>query len=65
MTEQEITEWKKKIDAMSREDMCRLRRFAPVGHPVFDLRLPLNDYFKARFDSLGGMSPEISKRIGW
>jgi len=65
MTEKQINEWKKKIDSMSREEMARLWRFAPVGHPVFDGTLPLYDYFKKRFNELGGMNAEISKKIGW
>lgn len=65
MSEQAIKQWKRKIDAMSHEEMARLWRTAPVGHPIFDNTLPLFKYFKDRFDSLGGMTPAISKRIGW
>lgn len=65
MTEQEIKQWKNKIDNMSHEEMASLWRFAPIGHPVFRNDLPLFEYFKARFDSLGGMTPTVSKRIGW
>ncbi|KKM85998.1 hypothetical protein LCGC14_1283510, partial [marine sediment metagenome] len=32
---------------------------------IFRNDLPLWEYFKARFDELGGMTPAISKRIGW
>jgi len=64
MNENEIEKWKKNINEMSREDMCRLWRFASAGHPIFDRTLPLFDIFKAKFDELGGFSPEISKRIG-
>lgn len=64
MTEQELARWKQWIDDLSREDMARLQRFAPAGHPVFRSDLPLYEYFQARFKRLGGMSPEISKRIG-
>lgn len=65
MNETDIKKWKKQIDDMSRIEMARLYRFAPSGHPVFDSTLPLSDYFNARFQKLGGMSPEISKAIGW
>lgn len=65
MTEQEIQEWKDKIDNMSHAEMARLWRFAPIGHPVFSVELPLFEYFKERFISLGGMTPQISKEIGW
>lgn len=65
MTEQEIQGWKNKIDAMSQIEMASLLRFAPAGHPVFRSDLPLYDYFQGRFNALGGMTPEISKKIGW
>lgn len=53
------------INAMSQSEMCQLWRFAPSGHPYFDSELPYYDIFKARFDSLGGFTPAISKAIGW
>jgi len=62
MNEQDVANWKKRIDNMTQEDMARLWRFAPAGHVVFDSQLPLYDYFKARFK---GFTPEISKQIGW
>lgn len=64
MTEQEIIEWKERIDEMSHIAMAILWRFAPAGHPVFDSTLPLFRYFDERFKKLGGMTPKISKRIG-
>ena len=64
LTDDQVAEWKRKIDAMSREAMCQLWRFAPAGHPVFRSDLPLFGYFDARFDKLGRFSPAISKRIG-
>lgn len=60
-----IEEWEKKIDNMSHEELARLRRFAPSGHPVFNTDYPLYEYFEKRFNELGGMTPEISKKIGW
>ena len=60
MTDEEIASAKAHIDTMTQEDMARLWRFAPAGHPYFDRRLPLVDYFKARFS---GFTPQISKRI--
>ena len=65
MEEKEIKRWEEEIAKMSQEDMCRLQRFAPSGHPVFDSRLPLYEVFKKRFDELGGFTPSISKKIGW
>jgi hypothetical protein len=65
MTQVEIDHWIKQIEAMSREEMGRLWRFASTGHPVFDPRLPLYAIFEKRFKELGGMTLVISKRIGW
>ncbi|KKN73577.1 hypothetical protein LCGC14_0398930 [marine sediment metagenome] len=64
MQEAEIQEWKKRIDVMSHEEMARLWRFAPSGHPVFKRDLPLFDYFDERFKKFGRFTPDISKKIG-
>ena len=53
------------INNMSHAEMARLWRFAPGGHIYFHTALPFYDVFKKRFDSFGGMTPEISKLIGW
>jgi len=53
------------INKMSREEMCRLYRNAPSGHPYFDQSLPYWAVFEKRFKELGGFSPAISKKIGW
>ena len=54
-----------KINSMSREEMCRLWRFTPPGHPWFVSGSPQCEAFEKRFKELGGFSPEISKRLGW
>jgi len=54
-----------KINKMSHEEMCRLWRFAPSGHPYFDTSLPYFKIFEKRYLKLGGMTPQISKSIGW
>lgn len=55
-----------KINKMSHEEMARLYRNAPPGHPYFDTTLPYNKVFDKRlFGELGGMTPELSKSIGW
>ncbi len=56
-------EMKARIDAMSRYEMAAKWRFAPVGDPLF--QGAAGDYFSARFKALGGMSPSISKSLGW
>ena len=53
------------IDKLSHEEMAKLWRFAEVGHPYFDRRNELSDYFASRFQKLGGMTLEVSKKIGW
>lgn len=65
MTAEQIQQHKNKIDQMTHEEMARLFRFAPSGHPYFDTTSPLCGYFRDRFEELGGMTPEMSKRIGW
>lgn len=65
MTEQEIQQWKDKIDKMSHLELANLWRFAPAGHPTCRTDLPIYEYFKNRFAKLGGMTPEISKELGW
>jgi hypothetical protein len=56
-------ETKAEIDKLSQYDMAYLWRFARPGHPW--LSGEAGDYFAQRFADLGGMSPEISKRLGW
>lgn len=53
-----------RINAMSREEMCRLWRNAPAGHPYLNSTMPYYNVFKKRFDELGGFNSTISKRIG-
>jgi hypothetical protein len=65
LTESEIEQWKQKIDEMTQMECAELQRFAPSGHPVFRSDSPLYEYFQAHFKSLGGMTPEISKAIGY
>ena len=65
MTKAELAEWKEKIDKMSQVEMARLWRFAEAGHPIFNSTFPLFGYFEKRFKELGGMTPAVSKHIGW
>jgi hypothetical protein len=61
LSKAKIARWKKKIDAMSQEDMARLWRFSEAGHPIFIAGSELFAYFTEKFK---GFTPEISKRIG-
>ena len=63
MDDEKVEEWKRKIDGLSQTEMASLWRYAPVGHIYFDKSLPLNAYFKKRFEELGGFTTEVSKAI--
>lgn len=54
---------KKLIDGMSQYQMAYKIRFSPAGDPL--MCGDLGDYFMRRFKELGGMTPEISKQLGW
>lgn len=56
-------EQKRYIDSLSQEDLCRKWRFAKVGDPLF--LDECGEYFKRRLQEKGGMTAEISKRIGF
>lgn len=62
-TDEQIKDWEQRIEAMDHEEMCRLWRFADTGCPAFFP--PLWERFKHRYDAFGGMTVEMSKRIGW
>jgi len=65
MTPEQIEIEKTKIDEMSHCQMAFLWRHAQSGHPYFDQREPISEYFLDKFRSLGGMTPHISKAVGW
>ncbi len=54
-----------KINSMTYTEMAYAYRFYPSGHGFFDRKLPYRDIFMKRFVELGGMTPKISKLIGW
>lgn len=56
-----------KIDQMSHMEMAVLSRFASSGSKYFNtIECPeLAAYFAERFKALGGMTPTLSKKIGW
>lgn len=62
MDDQEILRWKNRLDAMDQKALASLQRFAPTGHPVFVTGSELYAYFRVLFK---GMTPELSKAIGW
>jgi len=54
-----------KIEAMTHREMAAIWRFAKIGESPYFYDAELYTAFKARFDLLGGMTPEVSKQIGW
>lgn len=63
MTEAEIKQHKADIDKLSQRQMAAIQRFAATGHTYFGPEL--YRYFRSRFNEKGGMTPKISKGIGW
>lgn len=53
---------KDRIDKMDRVEMARMIRFGESSDLIF--HGDNYKYFLERFNFLGGMSPEISKKIG-
>ena len=65
-TTEEQKEYLDKINEMTHVQMASLVRFAPSGNIYFDSRYPeIADAFADRFKTFGGMTPVISKLIGW
>ena len=66
MTAEQAALHKAEIDKLTHEQMCRLHRFAPIGHPYFQHgEHGVYEHFAARLESLGGLSSKMSKKIGW
>jgi len=63
MSEEERRMHESTINEMNHESMCREYRFAGPGRPYFT-DLELYERFMARYRGFGGMTPEMSKRIG-
>lgn len=56
-------EIKRKIDNLSQIQIAKIIRFAPPGYELCVGEA--GDYLYERFKKLGGMTPAISKMIGW
>lgn len=54
---------KQTIDDMTQLEMAKMHRFAPMGEPMF--LGAVGTYFGDSFRKKGGMTPAISKAIGW
>ena len=57
-TKEEIEKMKEEIKALSDEEVIKVYKFAPIGHPYFRRDLPLAGLFKTRLihlrDTQGG-----------
>ena len=57
-TTEEIEKMKEEIKALSDEEVIKVYKFAPIGHPYFRRDLPLAELFKTRLihlrDTQGG-----------
>ena len=54
------------INKLTQVECAQLTRFAPSGHPYFRSDMPLvSNAFGERFKAVGGMTPAVSKFIGW
>lgn len=57
-TKEEIEKMKEEIKALSDEEVIKVYKFAPIGHPYFRRDLPLAELFKTRLihlrDTQGG-----------
>lgn len=56
-------EVKSLIDGMSQYELAYKIRFSKMGDPL--MCGATGDYLTERFRELGGMTPEISKMLGW
>lgn len=65
LTKERIQELKNEIMQMSHIELVRRWRFAPIGDEIFS-NLELSALMKHRlFQHFGGITPEISKEVGW
>lgn len=67
----------KQVEQADREQLCRWHRFLPspggeaidkgsvVFYAVLEKQGRIMDYIEERLSEVGGMSTEISKKIGW
>lgn len=54
---------KEEIDSMTQLQLCSKWRFSKPGDPIFIGET--GDYFRKVMDKKGGMTPQISKQLGW
>ena len=53
-----------RIAKMTHFELAAAWRNLPIGHPIFTTP-ELATAFRERFSALGGMTPQISKAVGW
>jgi len=64
MNNEQLQKYHEKIDTMDQLQMAARWRFAEAGDVIFSIP-ELFEHFKKRFNELGGMTSEISKKLGW
>lgn len=55
----------KYIENLSHYEMVVLWRFAKSGHWLFEEGSPEATVFSRRFEKFGGITPELSKKVGY
>lgn len=63
LTDEEIAKAKNEIDEASHFQLARAWRFA--GDDCNWFSPEVFPHYQARFNTFGGMTPQISKQIGW
>lgn len=59
-------EWIEYINTLDHFRMGHLYRFLPAGVPFFNTDYPtITDAFQKRWKGYGGMTTELSKKVGW
>lgn len=65
LTPEQIQIHKNHIDGLSQYDMAHMWRFSKAGENIYFTTPELTEHFNKRFKELGGMTPELSKELGW
>jgi len=63
-TKEEIEKMKEEIKALSDEEVIKVYKFAPIGHPYFRRDLPLFEIFSERLDKVRNFCSQGGKDNG-
>lgn len=64
LTDEEARQ-KADIDRMTHEDMARLDRYHSYSHPYYKPDSFAAVYFEDKYRELGGMTPHVSRKVGF